>query len=58
MGNLPVVVIEVVLVFGSVLAWGLWELHQLRQDDRRKRPARPEPEEHPPDRTDSNDRRA
>lgn len=26
----PIILIEVVLVFGSVLAWGLWELRSLR----------------------------
>jgi hypothetical protein len=39
MSNAPVVLIEVVLVFGSVLAWCLWELHSMKKDtERKKRP--------------------
>jgi hypothetical protein len=31
----PVILIEVVLVFGSALAWGLYQLYQLRSEPRR-----------------------
>lgn len=30
----PVILIEVVLVFGSTLIWGLYQLYQLRRDRR------------------------
>jgi hypothetical protein len=34
----PVVVIEVVLIFGSVLLWAAWQLYQLRQPPRKEDP--------------------
>lgn len=37
MGNAPIVLIEVVLVFGSALAWGLWELRSMKEDTEKKR---------------------
>lgn len=35
MSNAPVILIEVLLVFGTTLAWGLYQLYQLRRDRRR-----------------------
>lgn len=35
MSPAPVVLIEVLLVFGTALAWGLYQLYQLRRDRRR-----------------------
>jgi hypothetical protein len=40
--NAPVVIIEVVLVFGSALAWGLWELHSMKKDTEEKKRRPPE----------------
>jgi hypothetical protein len=33
--NLPIVLIEVVLVFGGVLAFGWWQLRSVKRDQRR-----------------------
>ena len=33
-GNLPVILIEVVLVFGGVLAFGCWQLRSVARDRR------------------------
>ncbi len=35
MDNLPIVLIEVVLVFGGVLAFGWWQLRSVKRDQRR-----------------------
>lgn len=35
MSAAPVILIEVVFVFGAALLWGLHELYQLRRDKRR-----------------------
>jgi hypothetical protein len=34
LSNLPIVLIEVVLVFGGVLAFGIWQLRSLKKDGR------------------------
>lgn len=31
----PIILIELILVFGSVLGWGLWELRTLRREKER-----------------------
>ncbi len=33
MSDLPIVLIEVILVLGSVLAFGFWQLWSLRRDE-------------------------
>lgn len=41
-GNLPLILIEVVLVFGGVLAFGWWQLRDVRrarEESRRRREA-------------------
>lgn len=35
MSNLPIILIEVVLIFGSVLAFGIWQLRSLKRDEKR-----------------------
>jgi hypothetical protein len=35
LSNLPIVLIEVVLVFGGVLAFGIWQLRSLKSDGKR-----------------------
>ena len=35
MANLPIVLIEVVLVFGGVLAFGWWQLRSVKRDQRK-----------------------
>lgn len=32
MSNLPIILIEVVLIFGGVLAFGIWQLRSLKKD--------------------------
>lgn len=39
----PLVLAELVLVFGGVLAWGAWELHVLRREKARREQHRPPP---------------
>ena len=34
-GNLPIVLIEVVLIFGGVLAFAWWQLHEIKVDQRK-----------------------
>jgi hypothetical protein len=34
--NLPIILIEVVMVFGGVLAFGIWQLRSLKKDGRRR----------------------
>lgn len=34
MSDLPIVLIEVILVLGSVLAFGFWQLWSLRREER------------------------
>jgi hypothetical protein len=43
------VIIELILVFGGVLAFAFWELYSLRRDRKRSRSAEPPS---PPTRTD------
>ena len=31
-GHLPLILIEVVLVFGGALAFGWWQLHEIKRD--------------------------
>ncbi len=38
MSNLPIILIEVVLIFGGVLAFGIWQLRSLKKDGRRQAP--------------------
>lgn len=41
-GNLPLILVEVVLVFGGVLAFGWWQLRDVRrarEESRRRREA-------------------
>lgn len=38
----PIILIEIVLVFGSVLAWGLWELRSLRREREKRERAQAE----------------
>jgi predicted negative regulator of RcsB-dependent stress response len=33
--NLPIVLIEVVLIFGGVLAFAWWQLHEIKVDQRK-----------------------
>lgn len=50
-GNLPVILIEVVLVFGGVLAFGWWQLRDLereREAARRRREQQPPPPDEGP----------
>jgi predicted negative regulator of RcsB-dependent stress response len=35
--NLPVILIEVVLIFGGVLAFGWWQLRDLKKESERSR---------------------
>ena len=37
--NLPVILIEVVLIFGGVLAFGWWQLRDLGQERKRREAA-------------------
>ena len=39
MSNLPVIVIEVVLVFGGVLAFGWWQLRDLARERKKREDA-------------------
>jgi predicted negative regulator of RcsB-dependent stress response len=39
--NLPVILIEVVLIFGGVLAFGWWQLRDLKQERERREAAEP-----------------
>ena len=39
----PVLLIELGLVSGTALGWGLYELYALRRDERRQREARERP---------------
>lgn len=41
MKDLPIILIEVVLVLGSVLALGFWQLWSLRREERRDQEAEP-----------------
>ena len=34
MSNLPIILIEVVLIFGGVLAFGIWQLRSLKRDSK------------------------
>ena len=43
-GNLPIVLIEVVLIFGSVLAFAWWQLHEIKVDQRKAAAQRAESE--------------
>jgi hypothetical protein len=43
LSNLPIILIEVVLIFGGVLAFGIWQLRSLKQgskndENEQKRP--------------------
>jgi predicted negative regulator of RcsB-dependent stress response len=38
--NLPIILIEVVLIFGGVLAFGWWQLRDLKQERERSERAR------------------
>ena len=37
MSNLPIILIEVVLIFGGVLAFGIWQLRSLKKSPRQDR---------------------
>jgi predicted negative regulator of RcsB-dependent stress response len=56
--NLPIVLIEVVLIFGGVLAFAWWQLHEIKVDQRKaaaeraKTAARAEREAHEARETD------
>jgi predicted negative regulator of RcsB-dependent stress response len=39
--NLPVILIEVVLIFGGVLAFGWWQLRNLSKERQRREAAEP-----------------
>jgi len=42
--NLPIVLIEVVLIFGGVLAFAWWQLHEIKVDQRKAAAQRAERE--------------
>jgi predicted negative regulator of RcsB-dependent stress response len=42
--NLPIVLIEVVLIFGGVLAFAWWQLHEIKVDQRKAAAERAERE--------------
>lgn len=53
MSSQTIVLIELGLVFGGVIGWGVWELWSLRRSQARDRAAsaeraRPAEEQHPP----------
>jgi hypothetical protein len=35
LSNLPIILIEVVLIFGGVLAFGIWQLRSLKKDSKK-----------------------
>jgi hypothetical protein len=35
LSNLPIILIEVVLIFGGVLAFGIWQLRSLKQGSKK-----------------------
>jgi hypothetical protein len=37
LSNLPIILIEVVLIFGGVLAFGIWQLRSLKKDPKQDR---------------------
>ena len=46
--NLPIVLIEGVLIFGGVLAFAWWQLHEIKVDQRKAAAERAEREAHEP----------
>jgi predicted negative regulator of RcsB-dependent stress response len=44
--NLPIVLIEGVLIFGGVLAFAWWQLHEIKVDQRKAAAERAEREAH------------
>ncbi|MBK6689071.1 MAG: hypothetical protein IPG45_31680 [Deltaproteobacteria bacterium] len=51
MNNLPVILIEVVLIFGSVLAFSIWQLRSIKKPNpppkEEEAPPSPSPPRHP-----------
>lgn len=51
MNNLPIILIEVVLIFGSVLAFSIWQLRSIRKprppQDPREKPRSTSSPRHP-----------